>query len=87
MFRADTIQPFVRNSKASAHVLDFEHRLGVLFHEVDLVSVRAVDVLHLFAQVVLARIEVLVMRVRWNVSRGCSMRVRRENLRERVPHL
>ena len=74
-------------SSVSAHVLNFEHRLSVFLHEVHLVSILSVDILHLFAQVVLARIKVLRVRVRWNVGRGVAMRVGRENLCEGVTHL
>ena len=75
------------SSAIALHVRNFQHRLRVLLHEVNLVGVRTIDVLHLLAQVILARVEVLRVCRRWNVSRGCPVRVGRENLREGVTHL
>lgn len=74
-------------SPVGAHVLDFEHRLGVLLHEVHLVRVPPVNILHPVTQVVLPRVKVLRVRVRRDVRRWVAVRVRRENLREGVSHL
>lgn len=82
-----SVETILKVSSIDAHVRDFQHRFCVLFHEVNLVSVLAVNVLHFVTQVVLARIEMVRVRGRWNVSRALSMRVRWQNLRERVPHL
>ena len=76
-----------RCSSLRTHVLDLEHRLSVLLHEVHLVSVGSIDVLHLIADIVFARIEVLGVRIRRDVGRWIAVRVGRENLCERVPHL
>lgn len=51
------------SSSVSTHVCDFEHRLSILFHEVHLVCVTTIDVLHLVSDVVFAWVEVLRVRV------------------------
>ena len=50
-------------------------------------SVGSIDVLHLVADIVFARIEVLGVRIRRDVGRWIAVRVSRENLCERVSHL
>ena len=79
--------PIYSRSPVGAHVLDFEHRLGVLLHEVHLVRVPSVDILHLVAQIVLAWVKVLRVRVRGDVGCGVAMGVSWENLGESVSHL
>ena len=79
--------PIYSRSPVGAHVLDFEHRLGVLLHEIHLVRVPSVDILHLVAQVILAWVKVLRVRVRRDIGRGVAMGVSWENLRESVSHL
>ena len=74
-------------SEMAADTLNFEHILGILLHEVLLVGVGAVDVLHALAQVILLGVVVHKVRVAGLVARRLPMRVRGEDLRERVPHL
>ena len=75
------------SSSVGTHVCDFEHRLSILFHEVHLVCVTAIDVLHPVSDVVFAWVEVLRVRVRGNVSRWATMGVGWEDLCESIPHL
>ena len=75
------------DSKVAADALNLEHRLGVFLHEVLLVGVGAVDVLHALAKIVLFGVRVHVMGVGCLVARGLTMGIRREDLRECVAHL
>ena len=49
--------------------------------------VRSVDVLHLVANVIFARVKVLSVGIRGDVGRGVAMRVTWEDLCECVTHL
>lgn len=70
----------------ATHVLDLEHTFSVLLHEVHLVGVGAVDVLHFCANVIFLGIVMLVVGCRRDVAGWLSMRIRRQDLGERVSH-
>ena len=70
----------------AAHVLNLQHALRVLFHEVHFVSVSTVDRLHLIAHIITLRVVVLVVSHGGNVAGGFGVRVRWEDLGEGVTH-
>ena len=74
-------------SSLSTHVLNLEHALGVLLDKVHLVSESAVDLLHARAHVIALRVVVLMVRHARRIAGWLSVRIRREDLCERVAHL
>ena len=78
------VSPF--KSPVDSHSCNFEHRLVIFLHEVDLVSVLSVNVLHLATKVVLLRIKVRGVCGGGDRYCGFAVVIGWENLREGISH-